>query len=340
MNILVTGGCGYIGSHTIVNLLENNFNNIYCIDNLCNSNEELLNGIKKITAKQILNNNLDLCNFNALEIFFLNNKIDCIIHFAALKSVPDSVKNSNVYYQNNIIGLLNLLNMVNKYNVKQFIFSSSCSVYGNVTNLPVTENTKLETPQSPYAATKYMGELIIKDFAKNSTCQFIALRYFNPVGAHQTALIGELPNGVPQTILPVITQAAIGLIKNVCVFGTNYNTKDGTCIRDFIHVSDIAYAHTLALKFLLSNSVANNFDIFNLGTGNGISILEVINTFEEVNKIKVPIIFGEPRLGDVVSIYANNDKAKSILKWNAIYNLENMVATAWQWQLKLKSNQC
>jgi UDP-glucose 4-epimerase len=335
MNVLVTGGCGYIGAHTIVDLIENGYENIICVDSLINANETLLKGIEEITGRKIENLPIDLCNYDQIKEVFIHNKIDSIIHFAALKSVPESVSNPFLYYKNNLNSLNNLLELSKEFAVKQFIFSSSCSIYGNIEELPVTENSQLGEPQSPYAASKLMGEMMIKDFAKNAACTFILLRYFNPVGAHKRALIGEIPKGRPQTIIPSITQAVAGVLPSISVFGTDYDTRDGSCIRDFIHVSDIAHAHTLAIEYALSKQGTSNYEIFNLGTGNGVSILEVIKTFEKVNNVKVPVIYGERRAGDVVSIYADNKKARNVLKWEEKYSLDQMLSSAWKWQQNL-----
>jgi UDP-glucose 4-epimerase len=337
MNILVTGGCGYIGSHTIVDLIENDYTNLFCVDNLLNSDEKLLEGCKKITNRVISNINIDLCDYDKTHDFFEQNKIEAIIHFAALKSVPESVQNPYRYYHNNISSLNNLLKLTNDFGISKFIFSSSCSVYGNSIDLPVTEKTQLRDPLSPYGATKQMGEQIIKDFAQICpNTKFVLLRYFNPVGAHPSALIGEIPRGKPQTIIPSITQAAAGLLPCISVFGTDYNTRDGSCIRDFIHVCDIAHAHTLALQYADSKVMDTNYEVFNLGTGVGVSILEVIQTFEKVNNLKLNVLYANRREGDVISVYANNNKAKDKLNWFEKYSLNDMLSTAWEWQLKLK----
>ena len=335
MNILVTGGCGYIGSHTIVDLIESGYTEIYCVDSLINSTEKLLKGVEEITNQKIINVNIDLCDYEATKAFFDNNKIDAIIHFAALKSVPESVAAPYLYYHNNISSLNNLLKLTVEHKVGKFIFSSSCSVYGNTDELPVTEETTLSIPMSPYGATKQMGEQIIKDYSLICNTNFVLLRYFNPVGAHPSATIGEIPKGRPQTIIPSITQAAIGILPNISVFGTDYDTRDGSCIRDFIHVCDIAHAHTLALEYTGAALAHSNYEIINLGTGNGITILEVIETFEAVNQLKLNVVFGPRREGDVVSVYANNDKAKRLLKWEERFSLSDMLSSAWHWQLKL-----
>ncbi len=335
MNVLVTGGCGYIGSHTIVDLIKSGYTKIYCIDSLINSTERLLEGVEQITNQKIVNLNIDLCNFELAKAFFDKNQVDAVIHFAALKSVPESVADPFLYYHNNIASLNNLLKLTVEHKVGKFIFSSSCSVYGNTIELPVTEDTILSVPMSPYGATKQMGEQIIKDYSLICDTKFVLLRYFNPVGAHPSASIGEIPKGKPQTIVPSITQAAIGILPGISVFGTDYDTRDGSCIRDFIHVCDIAHAHTLALSYANDGMNNSNYEIFNLGTGNGITILEVINTFETVNKIKLNVIYGSRREGDVVCVYANNDKSKKHLKWEEKYDLSDMLSTAWNWQLKL-----
>jgi UDP-glucose 4-epimerase len=333
--ILVTGGCGYIGAHTIVDLIEHGFN-VISVDNLSRATDTSLHGIEKITGKKIKNYQVDLTNKTATESIFLENpSIMGIIHFAAYKAVGESVEKPLDYYDNNLFSLVNLLQMAVKYNAKHFIFSSSCTVYGNPELIPVTENTPLQTAASPYGATKQMGETIVRDTAYTYPLSTILLRYFNPVGAHPSTAIGELPIGRPQNLVPAITQTAIGKLPAMQVHGTDYDTRDGSCIRDYIHVCDIAHAHTLALQFSIKNNNEKSCEVFNLGTGNGITVLEAIQAFEKVSGIPLNYEIGPRRAGDIVAIYANNDKAVNQLGWNCKYGLEDMMLTAWKWEQSL-----
>ena len=333
--ILVTGGCGYIGAHTIVDLIEHGFN-VISVDNLSRATDASLHGIEKITGKKIKNYQVDLTNKTATESIFLENpSIMGIIHFAAYKAVGESVEKPLDYYDNNLFSLVNLLQMAVKYNAKHFIFSSSCTVYGNPELIPVTENTPLQTAASPYGATKQMGETIVRDTAYTYPLSTILLRYFNPVGAHPSTAIGELPIGRPQNLVPAITQTAIGKLPAMQVHGTDYDTRDGSCIRDYIHVCDIAHAHTLALQFSIKNNKEKSCEVFNLGTGNGITVLEAIQAFEKVSGIPLNYEMGPRRAGDIVAIYANNDKAVNQLGWNCKYGLEDMMLTAWKWEQSL-----
>ena len=333
--ILVTGGCGYIGAHTIVDLIEHGFN-VISVDNLSRATDASLHGIEKITGKKIKNYQVDLTNKTATESIFLENpSITGIIHFAAYKAVGESVEKPLDYYDNNLFSLVNLLQMAVKYNAKHFIFSSSCTVYGNPELIPVTENTPLQTAASPYGATKQMGETIVRDTAYTYPLSTILLRYFNPVGAHPSTAIGELPIGRPQNLVPAITQTAIGILPTMQVYGTDYDTRDGSCIRDYIHVCDIAHAHTLALQFSIKNNKEKSCEVFNLGTGNGITVLEAIQAFEKVSGIPLNYEMGPRRAGDIVAIYANNDKAVNQLGWNCKYGLEDMMLTAWKWEQSL-----
>ncbi len=337
--ILVTGGCGYIGSHTIVDLIENGYD-VICVDNNVRSSEAILKGAEKIVGRSIKNYKVDLCNFDeTFAIFQENTDIQGIIHFAAYKAVGESVEKPLMYYENNLSSLINLLKCVQDFNTPWFVFSSSCTVYGNPDEAIVTEETPQKPAESPYGATKQMCERIIEDFQKSSNTQCILLRYFNPVGAHQSNLIGELPVGKPQNLVPAITQTAIGKLPKMKVYGGDYPTRDGSCVRDYIHVSDIANAHTLAIKYLEQQKSSEGCLIFNLGTGKGVTVLEAINAFEKVSGQKLNYEIGPRRAGDVVAIYANNDKAKNELGWNPKYNLDDMMATAWQWELKLKEDE-
>ena len=333
--ILVTGGCGYIGAHTLVDLMENGFD-VISADNLSRASESSLLGVEKITGKKIKNYSFDLTDKNETELIFKENpNITGIIHFAAYKAVGESVEKPLDYYDNNIGSLVTLLQMAVQYKVKHFIFSSSCTVYGNPDSIPVTENTPLQMAASPYGATKQMGETIVRDASNAYPLSTILVRYFNPVGAHPSTAIGELPIGRPQNLVPAITQTAIGKLPAMQVHGNDYDTRDGSCIRDYIHVCDIAHAHTLALQFSIKNNTEKSCEVFNLGTGNGITVLEAIHAFEKVSGVKLNYEIGPRRTGDIVSIYANNDKAVKQLGWNCKYGLDEMMQTAWQWEQSL-----
>lgn len=336
--ILVTGGCGYIGAHTIVDLIENGYN-VISIDDLSRASDKSLLGIEKITGKKIKNYKVDLTDKAATEIVFKENpSIIGVIHFAAYKAVGESVEKPLDYYENNLYSLVNLLQMTVKYHATHFIFSSSCTVYGNPEIIPVTENTPLQTAASPYGATKQMGETIVRDTAFTYPVSAILLRYFNPVGAHPSNAIGELPIGRPQNLVPAITQTAIGKLPTMQVYGDDYPTRDGSCIRDYIHVCDIAHAHTLALQYSIKNQSTNHTEVFNLGTGNGITVLEAIKAFEKVSGLQLNYQVGPRRAGDIVSIYANNDHAVKRLGWEIKYSLEDMMRTAWEWEVSLATN--
>jgi UDP-glucose 4-epimerase len=336
MKVIVTGGTGYIGSHTIVDLQENGFE-VVCIDNLSRSKRYALEGIEKISGKQPQFYEIDLCDKEAtLKVISEHSDAIGIIHFAALKSVYESVGNPLLYYTNNMESLLNVLSTIAITGIPNFVFSSSCSVYGNTDQLPVTESTPISKAESPYAHTKQMGEEIIQNYQKTASGKSILLRYFNPIGAHPSAEIGEIPVGKPDNLVPYITQSAIGKLGQVTVYGSDYATRDGSCIRDYIHVSDIAHAHTLALQYLLEGRNESNCPVFNLGTGNGVSVLEVIAAFEKTAQKKLDYTIGDRRPGDVVAIYADNQKAMSELNWNCKYTLEDAMLSAWKWELKMK----
>jgi UDP-glucose 4-epimerase len=336
--ILVTGGCGYIGAHTILDLIENGYDPI-CVDNNSRSTTALLEGIKSITGNSVKNYKVDLCNFDdTYAIFQENIGIEGIIHFAAYKAVGESVENPLMYFENNLESLINILKCALEFNVPNFIFSSSCTVYGSPDEIPVTEKCPLNPAESPYGITKQMGEEIVREVTKQGDTQSILLRYFNPVGAHPSALIGELPLGKPQNLVPAITQTAIGIIPHLFVYGDDYPTRDGSCIRDYIHVCDIAHAHILALEYLAKRKNTTPCDVFNLGTGNGITVLEVIKSFEKVSGVKLDYEIGPRRPGDIVSIYANNSLAKDKLNWEPKYSLDEMMSSAWKWELKLKDD--
>ena len=335
--ILVTGGCGYIGSHTIVDLLEHGFEVISIDDNSRSSEIIALNGIEKITKKRIKNYHVDLKNFDETQAVFQENiDIVGVIHFAAYKAVGESVEQPLSYYENNLFSLINLLKCVQEFNVPHVVFSSSCTVYGNPDAIPVTEQSPTKDAESPYGATKQMGERIIQDFTKVQNTNAILLRYFNPVGAHPTTHLGELPVGKPMNLVPAITQTAIGKLPAMYVHGTDYDTRDGSCLRDYIHVCDIAHAHTLAIQYLLEKKNSTPCDIFNLGTGNGVTVLEAIKTFEAISGTKLNYQTGPRRTGDVVAIYANNELAVKKLGWEILYDLKEMMRTAWAWEKKLK----
>jgi len=337
--ILVTGGCGYIGVHTIVDLLENGFE-VISVDDNSRSNSDILINAEKITGKKIPNYVVDLCNLGSTRNIFIENEgIAGIIHFAAYKAVGESVEKPLLYFANNLISLVNILKCAEEFNVPHFVFSSSCTVYGNPDSIPVTEETPQKPAESPYGATKQMGEVIVKDTVKSNNIQAILLRYFNPVGAHPSIMLGEIPLGRPANLVPAITQTAIGKLPTMMVYGHDYDTRDGSCVRDYIHVSDIARAHTLALNYLIDKKNKSNTEIFNLGTGDGYTVKEVIAAFEKVSGVKLNYSLGPRRAGDVVAIYANNNKATTELGWVPKYNLEDMMATAWQWELKLKNEQ-
>ena len=337
--ILVTGGCGFIGSHTIVDLVENGFD-VISIDDNSRSSAYIIDAIEKITGKKIKNYKVDLKDYNdTLAIFQENEDIAGIIHFAAYKAVGESVAEPLKYYENNMFSLINILKCVQEFNIPHFVFSSSCTVYGNPDEIPVTEESAIKQAESPYGATKQMGEEMIKHQVNATGLNAILLRYFNPVGAHPSTLLGELPIGKPANLVPAITQSAIGKIPELTVFGDDYDTRDGSCIRDFIHVSDIAHAHTLAIKYLVKEKNKTNCDIFNLGTGNGVTVLEAIKAFEEVSEMKLNYKIGPRRPGDVVAIYANNSLAVDELGWEIKYNLHDMMRTAWKWELKIKEDE-
>jgi UDP-glucose 4-epimerase len=337
MKILVTGGLGFIGSHTVVELQNEGFE-VVIIDNLSNSSETVIDGIVTITGKKPVFENLDVREKEAVQNFFKKyNNIEGVIHFAASKAVGESVENPLLYYENNINSLVYLLQELQKKPNANFIFSSSCTVYGQAEEMPITENAPIQKAMSPYGNTKQIGEEIIRDVAKVSNIKAILLRYFNPIGAHPSAAIGELPIGVPQNLVPFITQTGLGLRKELSVYGNDYPTPDGTAIRDYIYVVDLAKAHVIALKRLLENKNIDNIETFNLGTGTGSSVLEVIQAFEKVSGQKLPYKIVDRREGDVTSAYANTDKANNILGWKAESTLEEAVASAWKWEQKIRS---
>jgi UDP-glucose 4-epimerase len=299
-----------------------------------------LEGAEKITGKKIKNYTVDLCNFDDTQaVFQENNDITGIIHFAAYKAVGESVEKPLMYFENNLVSLINILKCSEEFNVPHFVFSSSCTVYGNPDSIPVTEDTPQKPAESPYGITKQIGEELVSESIKRIDAKAILLRYFNPVGAHPSSLIGEIPLGKPSNLVPVITQTAIGKFPLMKVYGNDYPTRDGSCVRDYIHVCDIAHAHTLALNYLIDKKSKTVCDVFNLGTGNGYTVLEVIAAFEKATSVKLNYKIGPRRPGDVIAIYANNNKAKNELGWVPKYTLEEMVATAWQWEVKLRNDE-
>lgn len=336
MKILVTGGMGFIGSHTVVELQSVGFD-VIAIDNLSNSSIEVLDGIEKISGKKPIFEQLDLREKNAVQAFFQKyDDIAGVIHFAASKAVGESVENPLLYYENNISTLVYILQELEKKQSASFIFSSSCTVYGQADKMPITENAPIQAAMSPYGNTKQIGEEIINEVCKVSNINSILLRYFNPIGSHESAEIGELPIGVPQNLVPFITQTGIGLRKELSVYGNDYPTPDGTCIRDYIHVVDLAKAHVIALQRLLNKKNLEKVEVFNLGTGTGSSVLEVIHSFERVSGQKLPYKIVDRREGDVIEAYANTDKANNVLGWKSLSTLDESIASAWKWEQKIR----
>ncbi len=336
--ILVTGGIGFIGSHTVVELYNAGYTPII-VDNLSNSNIKILDQIEKIIAYRPAFYNFDLCNEAETKAFIAENSdIEGIIHFAAYKAVGESVAKPLEYYKNNFFSLINLLEAY-KGKPVNFVFSSSCTVYGQPKILPVTEDAEVQKAESPYGNTKQVAEEILSETAQaNKNYNIIALRYFNPVGAHHTALIGELPIGVPQNLVPFITQTAIGKREKVTVFGDTYNTPDGSCIRDYIHVVDLAKAHVAAIKRMENNLATTNYEVFNIGTGKGSSVLEVITAFENATGLKLNYTIGDKRLGDIEQIWGDATKSSEILGWSTELGLETMMQSAWEWEKYLKES--
>lgn len=336
MKVLVTGGLGFIGSHTVVELQHEGFE-VVIIDNLSNSSEEVLKGIVAITGKTPIFEKMDLRDkTDVVDFFKRHSDISGVIHFAASKAVGESVENPLLYYENNINTLVYILQQLQEKPEASFIFSSSCTVYGQAEKMPITENASVQPAMSPYGNTKQIGEEIITETCKVSPINAILLRYFNPIGAHPSAEIGELPIGIPQNLVPFITQTGIGLRKELSVYGDDYPTPDGTCIRDYIHVVDLAKAHVVALQRLLNKKNTDKVETFNVGTGTGSSVLEVIKTFEKVSGQKLPYKIVGRREGDITSAYANTDKANNVLGWKAKSTLEDGLASAWKWEQKIR----
>ncbi|CEN44773.1 UDP-glucose 4-epimerase [Capnocytophaga canis] len=340
MKIVVTGGLGFIGSHTVVELQNSGFE-VVIIDNLSNSSEDVLPRIVNITGKKPIFEKFDLRDKNAVIDFFKRHQdVSGMIHFAASKAVGESVENPLLYYENNLSTLVYLLQELTKLKKAHFIFSSSCTVYGQADELPITENAPVKKAESPYGNTKQIGEEIISDTCKvTPNLHAISLRYFNPIGAHPSAEIGELPIGVPQNLVPFITQTGIGLREKLSVFGDDYPTPDGTCIRDYIHVVDLAKAHVVALQRLLEGKNTENYEVFNVGTGTGSSVLEVINSFERISGEKLNYQIVGRRAGDITAAYANTDKANNILGWKSKSTLDEAMASAWKWEKKVRGKE-
>ncbi|KFC22584.1 UDP-glucose 4-epimerase GalE [Epilithonimonas lactis] len=335
MSILVTGGLGYIGSHTVVELINNNFE-VIIVDDLSNSEKFILNNIEEITGKRPIFYPFDLTRKELLTQVFEAHNIEGCINFAAFKAVGESMEKPLDYYENNLFSLINILQEFRKRNISNFIFSSSCTVYGQADEMPIDENTPLKEPESSYGKTKQMGEEILKDFSKAYQKRVTLLRYFNPIGAHPSALLGELPSGIPNNLVPYVTQTAAGIREKLSIWGDDYPTEDGTAVRDYIYVLDLAKAHVAALKKLLNSQEETVLDIYNLGTGKGSSVLEVVKAFELANDVAIPYQICPRREGDITIAYANADKAEKELGWKSETTLEESLRTTWEWQKYLK----
>lgn len=336
--ILVTGGTGYIGSHTVVEL-QNSGYEVIIIDNLSNSTADVIDNIESVSGIRPIFEKLDCLDFAGLDALFAKYKgIKAIIHFAASKAVGESVEKPLLYYRNNLVSLINLLELMPKYGVDGIVFSSSCTVYGQPDELPVTENAPIKKAESPYGNTKQINEEIIRDtILSGAKFRAVLLRYFNPIGAHPSALIGEQPNGVPQNLIPYLTQTAAGIRKELSVFGNDYNTPDGSCIRDYINVQDLAAAHVAAIRHMMAEDqpAGENPEVFNVGTGRGVSVLELISTFESVTGVKIPYKIVGRREGDIEQVWANAERANHVLGWRAQKNLNETLLSAWHWQQHL-----
>ena len=336
--ILVTGGTGFIGSHTTVEL-QNAGYEVVIVDNLSNSNADVIDGIEKITGQRPAFEQVDCCDFDAMDrVFAKYPKIEGVIHFAASKAVGESVEKPLKYYRNNILSLVNLLELMPKHGVKGIIFSSSCTVYGqpDPENLPVTEDAPIKPAESPYGNTKQVNEEIIRDdINSGAPIKAILLRYFNPIGSHPSGIIGELPNGVPMNLIPYVTQTAIGIREKLSVFGNDYDTPDGTCIRDYIYVVDLAKAHVKAMERVLDTD-SDKLEVFNVGTGRGVSTKEIVDAFEKATGVKLNWQYAPRRAGDIEKVWANPEKANKVLGWKAETSLEDTLKSAWNWQQKLR----
>lgn len=335
--ILVTGGTGYIGSHTVVEL-QNSGYEVVIIDNLSNSRADVVDNIEKVSGVRPIFEQLDCLDYAGLDALFAKyDNIKGIIHFAASKAVGESVEKPLMYYRNNLVSLINLLELMPKYGVKGIIFSSSCTVYGQPDILPVTEAAPTKVAESPYGNTKQINEEIIRDYVKSGApVNAILLRYFNPIGAHPSALLGELPNGVPQNLIPFLTQTAIGIREKLSVFGDDYNTPDGSCIRDYINVVDLAKAHVIAMNRIMEGKQEEKVEVFNIGTGRGLSVLELIHAFEESTGVKLNYQIVGRRAGDIEQVWANPDRANNVLGWKAESTIEDTLRSAWAWQKRLR----
>ena len=338
LSILVTGGTGFIGSHTTVELINAGYK-VVIVDNLSNSNANVVDGIEEITGVRPACEQVDCCDYAAMEsIFNKYSDIEGIIHFAASKAVGESVEKPLLYYRNNLTSLINLLELMPKHDVKGIIFSSSCTVYGqpDPENLPVTEDAPIKPAESPYGNTKQVNEEIIRDYINSgASIKAILLRYFNPIGSHPTAIIGELPNGVPMNLIPYVTQTAMGIREQLKVFGNDYNTPDGTCIRDYIYVVDLAKAHVKAMERVLDTD-SDKLEVFNVGTGRGVSTKEIVDAFEKATGVKVNWTYAPRRAGDIEKVWADPKKANEVLGWKAETSLEDTLKSAWNWQVKLR----
>lgn len=337
--ILVTGGTGYIGSHTVVEL-QNSGYEVVIVDNLSNSRADVVDNIAKVSGIRPAFEALDCLDYEGLDALFTKYKgIKGIIHFAASKAVGESVQKPLLYYRNNLVSLINLLELMPKHGVEGIIFSSSCTVYGQPDILPVTEEAPIKVAESPYGNTKQINEEIIRDYIKSGApINAILLRYFNPIGAHPTALLGELPNGVPQNLIPFLTQTAIGIREKLSVFGDDYNTPDGSCIRDYINVVDLAKAHVVAMDRIMKQKQEEKVEVFNIGTGRGLSVLELIHAFEESTGVKLNYQIVGRRAGDIEQVWANPERANKVLGWTAESTIEDTLRSAWAWQLKLRED--
>ena len=336
--ILVTGGLGYIGSHVVVELQNNGFE-VLILDNLSNSSIEVLNRIFEITGIKPDFEEIDLKSKQCVGRFFKKHtNLDGVIHFAASKVVGESVNNPLKYYDNNVSSLINILQELIKLNNQNFVFSSSCTVYGQADKLPITEIAPIKEAESPYGNTKKIGEQIIKDLCSaNETLKTIALRYFNPIGAHKSSNIGELPTGTPENLVPFVTQTGIGIRDKLLIFGNDYPTSDGTCIRDYIHVVDLAKAHVVSMRRLIEDKNIDNYEVYNIGTGKGYSVMEVVNAFEKVSGIKLKYSYEDRRAGDIISAYADTTRANKVLGWKSESTLEDALYSAWEWEKKIRN---
>ena len=335
--VLVSGGAGYIGSHTAVELINAGYN-VVIIDNLSNSESDSVNGVEQITGKKVSFEIVDTCNPEMLRQVFDRYEFDSVIHFAAYKAVGESMAEPLKYYQNNLVSFMNIVSLMKEYGRPNILFSSSATVYGDAEHLPVTEDTPRQPATSPYGNTKQIAEDILRDCCRAyAGVNGIALRYFNPIGAHPSALIGELPRGVPNNLVPFITQTAAGIRECLSVFGNDYDTPDGTCLRDYIDVVDLAKAHVAAVDRMTAGKMEESYEIFNIGTGRPVSVLELLTTFEKVNDLKLPYKMTDRRPGDVPAVWAETSRANEVLGWKAEKTLEETLRSAWQWEKKVRN---